>query len=65
MADNSESFATIDQITSRPNFSSDLEITVKNFSSLVGRYHLSESVKCQVNRAWKLWSKTSAWISWC
>jgi hypothetical protein len=46
MADNSESFATIDQITSRPNFSSDLEITVKNFSSLVGRYHLSESVKC-------------------
>ncbi|MUM48631.1 hypothetical protein GJ686_09845 [Klebsiella variicola] len=48
MADNSESFATIEQITSRPNFSSDLEITVKNFRSLVGRYHLSESVKCQV-----------------
>ncbi|CZY08591.1 hypothetical protein [Enterobacter hormaechei] len=48
MADNSESFATIEQITSRPNFSSDLEITVKSFRSLVGRYHLSESVKCQV-----------------
>lgn len=48
MADNSESFATIEQITSRPNFSSDLAITVKNFRSLVGRYHLSESVKCQV-----------------
>ncbi len=37
MADNSESFATIEQITSRPNFSSDVEITVKSFRSLVGR----------------------------
>ncbi|MBJ8373453.1 hypothetical protein [Citrobacter cronae] len=48
MADNSESFATIEQITSRPNFSSNLEITVENFRSLVGRYHLIENVKCQV-----------------
>lgn len=48
MADNSESFATIEQITSRPNFSSNLEITIKSFRSLIGRYHLSESVKCQV-----------------
>ncbi|MCE0826594.1 hypothetical protein LVQ78_11190 [Buttiauxella sp. A2-C2_NF] len=48
MANNSESFATIEKITSRPNFSSNLEITVENFRSLIGRYHLSESVKCQV-----------------
>lgn len=48
MANNSESFASIEQITSRPNFSSSLEITVDNFRSLIGRYHLSESVKCQV-----------------
>lgn len=48
MADNSESFATIEQITSRPNFLSNLEITVDSFHSLIGRYHLSESVKCQV-----------------
>ncbi|MEH3295057.1 hypothetical protein POW16_18300 [Raoultella planticola] len=48
MANNSESFASIEQITSRPNFSSNLEITVDNFHSLIGRYHLSESVKCQV-----------------
>ncbi|WP_413722736.1 hypothetical protein ACL2XG_05075 [Sodalis sp. RH24] len=48
MANSSESFASVDQITSRPNFSASLEITVDNFSSLIGRYHLSESVQCQV-----------------
>ncbi|AKF38573.1 hypothetical protein ABU553_000609 [Yersinia enterocolitica] len=48
MADNSESFASVDQITSRPNYLARLEITVDSFSSLIGRYHLSESVKCQV-----------------
>ncbi len=36
MADNSESFATIEQITSRPNFLSNLEITVDSFHSLIG-----------------------------
>jgi len=48
MANSSESFASIDQITSRPNFSANLEISVDSFSSLIGRYYLSESVKCQV-----------------
>lgn len=48
MTNSSESFASIDQITTRPNFSASLEITVDSFSSLVGRYHLSESVQCQV-----------------
>lgn len=48
MADNSESFASVEQITSRPNYSKNLEITVESFLSLVGRYHLSESVRCQV-----------------
>lgn len=48
MANSSESFASVEQITSRPNFSASLEITVDSFSSLIGRYHLSESVQCQV-----------------
>ncbi|HDX9082598.1 TPA: hypothetical protein RQO69_004739 [Klebsiella oxytoca] len=48
MANSSESFASIEQITSRPKFSASLEISVESFSSLVGRYHLSESVQCQV-----------------
>lgn len=48
MANSSESFASIDQIISRPNFSAKLQISVESFSSLVGRYHLSESVQCQV-----------------
>ncbi|WP_422881342.1 hypothetical protein [Pantoea agglomerans] len=48
MTQHSESFASIEQITSRPNFSADLEISVDSFSSLVGRYHLGESVQCQV-----------------
>ncbi|HHH0494819.1 TPA: hypothetical protein ACPZG9_000262 [Yersinia enterocolitica] len=48
MTNSSESFASIDQITSRPNYSASLSITVDSFSSLIGRYHFSEEVKCQV-----------------
>lgn len=48
MINSSESFANVDEITSRPNFSANLEITVESFSALIGRYHLSDSVKCQV-----------------
>ncbi|WP_454889472.1 hypothetical protein [Serratia quinivorans] len=48
MSTNSESFASVEQITSRPNYSSNVNITVENFHTLVGRYHLSESVQCQV-----------------
>ncbi|MEN4572308.1 hypothetical protein ABEG61_15455 [Pantoea agglomerans] len=48
MTQHSESFASIEQITSRPNFSANLEISVDSFSSLIGRYHLGESVQCQV-----------------
>ncbi|MGP9417800.1 hypothetical protein HX889_09245 [Pseudomonas reactans] len=48
MSNNSESFASVEQITSRPNYSSNVNITVENFHTLIGRYRLSESVQCQV-----------------
>lgn len=48
MSNNSVSFASVEQITSRPNYSSNVNITVENFHTLIGRYHLSESVQCQV-----------------
>ena len=48
MSNDSESFASFEQITARPNYSSNVNITVENFQTLIGRYRLSESVQCQV-----------------
>lgn len=50
MSNDSIAFDKLDQITSRPNFSLDVEITIKNFRSLIGRYHLEDKVLCQVRR---------------
>lgn len=48
MSNDSVAFNRFDQITSRPNFSLDVEITEKSFRSLIGRYHLADRVICQV-----------------
>ncbi|MGK3125347.1 hypothetical protein ACCY16_14585 [Candidatus Pantoea formicae] len=48
MSNDSIAFNRFDQITSRPNFSLDVEITEKSFRSLIGRYHLADRVVCQV-----------------